>query len=132
MSKHFRVPARKIAKMQEAGIRVPDVLRSAGLPHTARDLWCWAAGDLASRRPAGSPRPIPGLSLVLVLKAACFQVLRTAGWAGESAGACAERAGTDSPLTPALCPLKAEGENRDNGSRRESSPDCVFCWSNQS
>lgn len=32
MSKHFRVPARKIAKMQEAGIRVSDVLRSAGLP----------------------------------------------------------------------------------------------------
>jgi AraC-like DNA-binding protein len=32
MSKHFRFPTRKIAKMQEAGIHVPEVLRCAGLP----------------------------------------------------------------------------------------------------
>ena len=32
MSKHFRVPARKIAKLYEAGILVSEVLRCAGLP----------------------------------------------------------------------------------------------------
>jgi AraC-like DNA-binding protein len=32
MSKHFRVPSRLAAKLEELGVRVPAVLRSAGLP----------------------------------------------------------------------------------------------------
>ncbi|WP_035349636.1 AraC family transcriptional regulator [Edaphobacter aggregans] len=32
MSKHFRVPNRIIAKLKESGVRVPEVLRRAGLP----------------------------------------------------------------------------------------------------
>lgn len=32
MGKHFRVPARKLTKLKEAGIRASDVLRDAGLP----------------------------------------------------------------------------------------------------
>lgn len=37
MSKHFRVPARKIAKMREAGVRVSEVLQRAGLPANLLD-----------------------------------------------------------------------------------------------
>ena len=32
MSKHFRVPGRLAAKLQESGIRLPALLRDAGLP----------------------------------------------------------------------------------------------------
>jgi AraC-like DNA-binding protein len=37
MSKHFRVPGRLPARLQEAGIRVPALLRSVGLPPTLLD-----------------------------------------------------------------------------------------------
>jgi AraC-like DNA-binding protein len=37
MSKHFRVSARKIARMSEVGIRVPEVLQRAGLPASLLD-----------------------------------------------------------------------------------------------
>ena len=63
MNKHFRVPARKIAKMQEAGIRVDEVLQRAGLPANLLDQprvlltteeWfaLWRAIGQSSRDPA--------------------------------------------------------------------------------
>ena len=68
MSKHFRMPARKIAKMREAGIRVSEVLQQAGLPANlldqprvllTTDEWfaLWRAIDRVSRD--------PGMGLVL-------------------------------------------------------------------
>src|SRR5262249_5894837 len=47
------------------------------------DLPPAVVGELASRRPAGSPRPIPDSSLVLVLKAACFSCEKSRGGRGS-------------------------------------------------
>lgn len=63
MSKHFRVPARKVAKMREAGINVAEVLQRAGLPANlleqprvllTTDEWfaMWRAIDQVGRDPA--------------------------------------------------------------------------------
>jgi AraC-like DNA-binding protein len=97
MSKHFRVPARKFAKMQEAGIRVPEVMRCAGLsiglldqPRiqlTTEELFAmWRAIGEVSRDPAiglvlgteSRPEQYDPIGLAALSAASFFEAMRSA------------------------------------------------------
>ena len=115
MSKHFRVPGRIIAKLQESGVRVPEVLRRAGLPAglfdqtrvllTTEELFClWRGIGEASRDPA------IGLALGTESRPDQYDPVGLAALSASSFGEAVRGAGRHKEIT---CPEEILSEVRD-------------------